>query len=385
MPADLEPLPQHRRLADWLFLEEREVWDWFAKKEREATNEEEVRLSLLRDTYRLEAEAHPEVFREIEAACAALRIDAKVFVYQAQQATEPNAAVCHLRDEVHVIFSGPILSLLTPDELRGVIGHELAHYCIWKMEGGRFHLAERILESSAAHPAAQPVHARSARLWRLATELLADRGAYLATGCLEAAVEGLVKTTTGLAQVSAKNYLAQAKEIFSKSRPKTDQLSHPETFMRARVLQLWVDKDASLDDTIARLLESEDGLDDLTLVQQADLTALTRRLLSHLLEPAWFQTDAVLAHARQFFRDFQPSVDAALLTELAIRPASHREYFAQVMLDFCAVDPDLGDPAISRCLAFARDLECLGVFEKLLTKELKVKARDLKKLKEALA
>ena len=40
---------------------------------------------------------------------------------------------------------------------------------------------------------------------------------------------------------------------------------------------------------------------------------------------------------------------------------------------------------MERCLEFARDLECLGAFEKLLTKELKVKAKDLKKLKEALA
>ena len=95
--------------------------------------------------------------------------------------------------------------------------------------------------------------------------------------------------------------------------------------------------------------------------------------------------EAVLAHARLFFREFKPAADAAILSELAERPASHREYFAQLMLDFCAVDPDLDDAPIERCLEFARDLECLGAFEKLLTKELKVKAKVLKKLKEALA
>ena len=372
-------------MANWLREEEKEVWNWFATKEREATDAEQVRLSLLRDTYRLDAEAHPEVFREIAAAYSALGIQAKVFAYQAQDATAPNAAVCHLPGEAHVIFSGPIISLLSADELRGVIGHELAHHHLWQMDDGAFYLADRILHSAASHSGAEPAHAQSARVWRLATELFADRGAFLATNSLETAVAGLVKTTTGLAQVSAKSYLAQAEEIFSKSKPKTDQLTHPETFIRARALQLWVEEDESLEETIAKMLDFDEGLDDLTLVQQAELAALTRRFLAHLLEPAWFQTEAVLAHARLFFREFKPAPDATIIPELAERPASHREYFAQLMLDFCAVDPDLDEAPIERCLEFARDLECLGAFEKLLTKELKVKAKVLKKLKEALA
>lgn len=384
MPKPFAPLRQHRSLVDWLRQEEKEVWAWFADKENAATDAEQVRLSLLRDTYRMDAEAHPEVFREIEAACTALDLKATVHVYQAQNQTEPNAAVCYLPGEAHVIFSGPILSLLSKDELRAVIGHELAHHLLWQMEDGAFLLADRILHSAACHRDAEPAHAHSARVWRLATELFADRGAFLATGSLEAAVGGLVKTTTGLAQVSAKSYLAQAEEIFSKSKPKTEQFSHPETFIRARALQLWTKDDDTLEETIERMLDSDDGLDTLTLTQQSELAALTRRFLTHLLEPTWFQTEAVLAHARQFFREFKPQADASIVTELADRPTAQREYFAQVMLDFCAIDPDLHDPPISRCLEIARDLECLGSFEKMLTKELKLKAKDLKKLKEAL-
>lgn len=385
MPTSLAPLPQHRSLTEWLRREEKEVWRWFADKERAATDAEQVRLSLLRDTYRLDAEAHPEVFREIEAACTALGIRAEVLAYQAQNETAPNAAVCHLPGEAHVVFSGPILSLLSPEELRAVIGHELAHHHLWQMDDGAFYLADRILHAAASHPGAEPAHAQSARVWRLATELFADRGAYLATSSLESAVAGLVKVTTGLAQVSAKSYLAQAQEIFSKSRPKTDELTHPETFIRARALQLWVEEDGSLDETIAGMMEFDEGMDALTLVQQSEMAGLTRRFLGHLLEPSWFQTDVAMAHARLFFREFKPAADGAVLGELAKRPVSHREYFSQILLDFCAIDPDLRDLPISRCLAFARDLGCLGAFEKMLTKELKVKARNLKKLKEALA
>ncbi|MES2950991.1 MAG: M48 family metalloprotease [Pseudomonadota bacterium] len=385
MPKTLTPLSQHRALADWLQTQEPEVWRWFAEKENAATNAEEVRLSLLRDTYRMDAQGHPEVFREIAAACAALELEVTVHAYQAQNQPEPNAAVCHLPGEAHIVFSGPILSLLTGDELRAVIGHELAHHFLWQMEGGVFLLADRILHSAASHPGAEPAHSQSARVWRLATELFADRGAYLATGSLEAAVGGLVKTTTGLAHLSAKSYLAQAQEVFAKSKPKMDQLSHPETFIRARALQLWVQEDASLDQTIERMLNFDEGLDDLTLVQQSVLAALTRRFLAHLLEPAWFQTEAVLAHARLFFSELEPAADASVMDELSLLPVSHREYLAQIMLDFCAVDPDLHDQPMSRCLELARDLECLGVFEKLLIKDMKVKPKDVKKLKEAMA
>ncbi len=380
----LAPLSQHRTFTEWLRREEKEVWGWFEDLEKEATDVEQVRLSLLRDTYRLEQDMHPEVFREIEAACTAMGIQATVFAYQAQNASEPNAAICHLPGEAHVIFQGPILSLLTSDELRAVIGHELAHHHLWSMEEGRYYLADRILQSAASHPSAEPAHAQSARVWRLATELFADRGAYLATGSLEITIAGLVKIHTGLTHVSAKSYLAQAEEIFSKSNPRTDELTHPETFIRARALQLWAEEDDSLEETIHRMIESAESIDDLSLVQQAEMSALTRRFLCHLLEPEWFQGDAAMAHARHFFREFKPMADEVIIAELAGRPTSHREYFAQLMLDFCAIDPDRDDPPLIRCLQIARDLECLGAFEKMLTRELKLKAKDLKKLKEEL-
>jgi hypothetical protein len=52
------------------------------------------------------------------------------------------------------------------------------------------------------------------------------------------------------------------------------------------------------------------------------------------------------------------------------------------MLDFCAVDPDLDELPVAAAIERARDLECLSHFEKLAAKELKLKAKDLKRLKE---
>ena len=385
----LTPLPQHRALVDWIRTHEKEVWSWHADAERLSQDAEEVRLSLLRDSYRMDAEGHPELFAEIEAAKEALGLPAvQVHAYQAQGQSGPNAAICYLPGEAHLIFSGPILTLLSPMELRAVIGHELAHYLLWQIDDGDFYLADRILHLSAAHADAETSHVQSARLWSLATELFADRGSYQATGCLETAVASLVKTCTGLSQVSGKSYLSQAAEIFSKSKPKTEQLTHPETYMRARALQLWVEEGTDLEPAVARMLEENEGLDDLDLTQQARLTALTRRFLGHHLQPEWFRSDAVLAHARLFFPDFSASSGdsvSELLTELLDLPKARREYLCHVMLDFCAVDPALEDLPLAAAIAMAREMECLGHFEKIAGRELKVKAKDFKRLKETAA
>ncbi|QJE97132.1 M48 family metalloprotease [Luteolibacter luteus] len=385
MPVALEPLPQHRALVDWIRTREPEVWAWYSDAERLTQDAEEVRLSLLRDSYRMDAEGHPELFAEIGAAQAALGLEGiKVHAYQAQGQIGPNAAICYLPGEAHLIFSGPILTLLSPIELRAVIGHELAHYLLWQMEEGAYYLADRILHQSAAHPEAKSSHGQSARLWSLATELFADRGSYQAAGCLDTAVASLVKTCTGLAQVSGKSYLGQAAEIFSKSKPKTEQLTHPETYMRAFALKLWVEDEADLETAVARMLEESDGLDDLDLMQQAKLAMLTRRFLGDHLRPAWFRSEAALAHAKLFFPDFSlgEETDEALPADLLELSKARREYLCQVMLDFCAVDPELDELPLAAAVERARAMECLGHFEKIAAKELKVKAKDLKRLKE---
>lgn len=388
MSRILTPLPQHQALVDWVRNNEREIWAWHADAERRSQNTEEVRLSLLRETYRMDEQGHPELFAEITAARDALGLgELTVHAYQAQGQALPNAAICYLPGEAHLIFSGPILTLLSSMELRAVIGHELAHHLLWQMNDGAYFLADRILHQSAEHPQAESSHGQSARLWSLATELFADRGSYQATGCLETAVASLVKVTTGLTQVSGKSFLSQAEEIFSKSKPKTDQLTHPETFMRTRALQLWVEGDEDLDTAIARMIQDEEGLDQMDLLQQVELSKLTRRFMASHLRPPWFQSDAVLAHARLFFPDFAPASepDESLPQELAALSKPRREYLCQVMLDFCAVDSDLEDLPVAAAIEQAREMESLGHLEKILAKELRMKARDLKRMKEKAA
>ena len=51
------------------------------------------------------------------------------------------------------------------------------------------------------------------------------------------------------------------------------------------------------------------------------------------------------------------------------------------MLDFAVADPELDEVPLAAALKVANQLDLGSMFEKLITKELKIKARDLTKLK----
>ena len=124
----LEPLPYHVELRDYLKKHERELWDWFASARAKADYTDNLKLDLLKSTYRLDAAGHPELFQAAEEAKARLELDIPVTLYQAQSSPQLNAALYFIPGEGHVVFSGPVLSLLTADELKSVVGRDLKEF-----------------------------------------------------------------------------------------------------------------------------------------------------------------------------------------------------------------------------------------------------------------
>ncbi|MEO8354080.1 MAG: hypothetical protein ABI680_20315, partial [Chthoniobacteraceae bacterium] len=294
------------------------------------------------------------------------------------------AMLCHLPGEAHIVFTGPILATLKGIEMDAVLAHELAHYRLWEMEGGDFLIADRLLMAAANDPRAAASHAQTARRFRLYTEVFADRGSFAGCGELEAAVAALVKTETGLPEVSASSYLRQADEIFSREDATTKGLEHPETFIRARALRLWAEGDASLEEWLAATIEGPMALDELDLAGQRRVAQLTNRFLAELLRPSWFQSPPVLAHARAFFPDFAPASapDNSLADALRSTDPATREYLCYLLLDFAAVDRDLEDVPLATALDWAERLELAEQFEKLALKELGIGKRQFNKLKK---
>jgi predicted SprT family Zn-dependent metalloprotease len=380
----LEPLPYHIELRDYLKSQERELWNWFASARAQADYTENLRLDLLKSTYRLDAEGHPELHKGVEEAKARLQLEIPVTVYQAQNSPQLNAALYFIPGEGHVVFSGPVLSLLNAEELKSVIGHELAHYHLWNRDNGEFHIADRLIQAVANDPRAGTSHCKTAQRMQLYTEVFADRGSLCVTGEIYPVVAGLVKIETGLSQVSAPGYLKQAEEIFAKGNVATTGLSHPEAFIRARALALWQEQGDAATARICDMIEGAAAFDELDLIGQTRVSRDTRRLLEYFLQPKWFQTPAVLNHAKLFFDDFQPRAmrDASILSGLTFGDAKFREYCCYVLLDFVTADPELDDMPLVAALDLTHQMELDSQFESVAVKELKLKVRDLRKLKE---
>jgi predicted SprT family Zn-dependent metalloprotease len=384
---NLEPLPYHFDLRDYLKAEENELWNWFASARAKSDYTENLRLELLKSTYRLDGDSHPELYKSVEEAKARLQLDIPVTLYQAENSPQLNAALFFMPGEGHIVFSGPVLTLLNAEEIKSIIGHELAHYHLWGRDNGEFHIADRLIVAVANDPRAAASHEQTARRYQLYTEIFADRGSLCVTGDTNPVIAGLVKTQTGLSQVSATGYLKQAEEIFAKGNVATEGLSHPETFIRARSLALWQEYGKEAEGRIREMIEGVSALEELDLLGQGRLTAATKRLLEYLLRPKWFQTPAVLGHAKLFFEDFHPANggNAAIPEGLKFTDGRLREYLCYVLLDFTKADPDLDDLPLAAALELSRQLELDAQFEKLAAKELKMRVRDVRKIKEQAA
>lgn len=384
----LAPTPYHREIRDYLRSHERELWNWFANAQAKERYADQLRLGLLKSTYRLAPGDHPELYAQLETAKTRLGVDVPVTLYQAQTSdAAANAALCHLPGEAHIVLSGPLLSLLGPVETTAVFGHELAHRLLWTADDGDFLIAQRILQASANDGRARPAHAETARRYRLHSEIFADRGALQATGDLHPTVAALVKVVTGLSATRGESYLAQAAEIFSHGAVHTAAVTHPDMFMRAHALALWAQGSEEVDTLAQNMIAGELTPDHLDLLDQHRVSALTRRLLAQLLRPAWFRRDPVMAQARLYFSDFAPAEaeDPTLREELVGVGALLPNYFAYVILDFVGVDPDLDQMPLAAALQWSEDLGMGNSFEKLLSRELGLKAKDVAKVKPKIA
>jgi len=353
----LQPLKYHHNLVAYLKEAEPHVWEWAQSADLRKQQVDEVREAMLRQTYRLEPHAHQAGFTACHAAMDKLRINAPVTLYQAADGTM-NASLCFIPGEIHVVFYGPILERLDAAELLALMGHELAHYCLWSVEDGAFFNASRILDHTLSYPDATPSHRETARLLSLHTELYADRGAAIAAGDIAPAISVLVKTMTGLSAVDPAAYLRQAEELEA-SNAKSMGHSHPEAFLRARALDLWWRKQPDLEAWLEKRLLGPLSIEELDLLRQPELTLLTRRFFDRFLDQVEGTNEEVLIQVRRFFPEFQSGKEPLDYQEIGVARIDDRtrNYFIALMFDCAMANPDTRDHVM---LAAARTAEAIG-------------------------
>lgn len=381
----LEPLPYHREILAHLQAEEKDLWDWFSSNRVQDEYADAVRLELLKTTYRMEPDTAPRLHALAHEASARLGLDVPITFYHSQRPSGLNASLAFLPEEAHIVLHGPLSDVLSETELQALLGHELSHLILWTKWDGRYLMSEQILSAMMNDTDARPEHAESARLFQLYTEIFCDRGAVIACGELPAAVGSLVKTETGLKEASAESYLRQADEIFSRAEIKTDGLTHPECFIRARALRLWHEQRTDADGEIRRMIEGAPSLDGLDLLGQMKIAGLTRRLIDRLLSPRWMQTEPAVGHARLFFEEYEPPggpvADDSLAGDLRTPDLRLQDYYCYVLLDFATADRDLDEAPLAASLLLADRVSLAERFEPIARKELGLGKKQFDKLR----
>ena len=350
-PSTLDPLPYHVALRDYLKAEEADVWNWFSSNRVRDDQADAVRFDLLKSTYRVERETQTKLYEAADVAAKKLGLDVPITIYQAQNPSGDNASLAYLPNEAHVVLHGPIATKLNDAEIQALLGHELSHLLLWQGWEGEFLIADQILSALTNDPNAQMAHLASARLFGLYTEIFCDRGALKVAEDPAAIVSTLVKMETNLDEVSADSYMRQADEIFSHENPKTDDLTHPEAFIRARAVKLWADEDNEADKKIMQMIEGPPAIDDLDLLAQRRVSSLSRRLIDKLLAPKWFQTNLVIAHARLFFDGYSPAThgkDDRLRDDIKTDDSALQDYYCYLLLDFVTADRDLEELPLAK-------------------------------------
>lgn len=371
-PSRLEPLSYHRKVVAHLRQSEAEVWSWAASQAARDEHYEAMRKSMLRETYRLDAGAHPQIHQACRAAMDALGLSAPATLYQAAD-TGMNAALCYVPNEIHVVFYGPILEKMAPTELTALMGHELGHYLLWSTEGSDMHVASRILDHAIVYSHAAPSHLETARLFSLHTEIYADRCAAIAGNGASAAIATLVKTMTGMPHVDADSYLRQAAEIEDGTAASQGH-SHPEATLRAQAVDKWWRGDADLDGWIDARILGPLSMATLDLTRQSRLVAMTRGFFAWLLADEALRSEAVTTQVKSFFPDWMPGEPPLTADELAAeRPDdSLRSYLIALACDLAMADPDLRDGMLTAAAAVARRFDGLDLLRAALQRDLKL-------------
>jgi Zn-dependent protease with chaperone function len=382
----LAPLPYHRGIIDYLKTYEAELWKWFSSTTFREEYAATTRLELLKSCYRFAPADHADLHGLVADVRDRLGLRAPVNLYQSQNAAGMNAALCYIPGEVHLVLEGPIRTTLSVEELRAILAHELAHYLLWERQDGELLVADQMLSAMASHARAELSHVESVRLFRLYLEVHCDRAALAVSSDPLIAISSLIKVQTGLVDAQAESYLRQSEEIFGQAEIKTQGLTHPESFIRARALKLWADTGDAAHAEIARMIEGPLELGRLSLLAQRRLSEVTRRLLAHFLQPTWLQTEPLLAHARLFFTDLDPAGtepgDPALKDELAGMSDSVQRYLGYLLLDLATVDRSLEEAPLAAAVRLSSELGFSDSFLALAGEELELPKRSLTRLKK---
>lgn len=377
----LKPFPFQIQLRDF-FKKQSKTWNWFATPTVMHEQAEAFKTDLLKNVYRIDAAAEPQIYEVLNKAKEKLGIIIPVTIYQSQAYDGNNASIVFFDNEAHIILSGGILKLLTNDELLALLAHELSHILLYNTENREFEITNNIINAIANDNQSELFYHETARLYQLYTELYCDLGALKVCEDLHTVIGTLVKLHTGLDKVSAESYLKQADEILERTEKGAKGETHPEIFIRAKSLQMFQNEPATYYEKIGKLVIGKNNLQQLNLFSKTEIYNFTKQLVDIVLKPKWTQSEYCIALYRQYFTDFKANSSVMITQELKESIDNSEEnlkdYFAYVMLDFALCDADLKEPFLGLILDLGEQLNLANNLKNCIKKELKLTDKQFK-------
>ncbi len=193
-------------------------------------NSRNSRPDVLENTVLVTPTLFPSVCEAANAAVSALHITSAAEFY-IRPSPYTQAACAYLGNDcpIAVILHSGLIELLSTEELRFVIGHEMGHYLFRHPE---YSLNKRENGSAPRR------HAYFA--WRRAAEISADRVGLVCSGSDKIAIAAMLKSASGLSNrhlnIDAEAFQEQAIMSESLGNNAASQHSHPSLPLRARAI-----------------------------------------------------------------------------------------------------------------------------------------------------
>jgi len=364
------------------FKQKEKTWKWFSDKNNSETAIENFKTELLKNTYRIDVESEPELYEIVNVAKEKLGIVLPITLYQSQFVDYYNATIVLFENEAHMVISGNLIKLLNDEEKLALFAHELTHVYFYLIENSDYEICNRIINSIANDIDSSNIYKETARLNQLFVELYCDLGSLYVCNNLQVVISTLVKIHTGLEKVSAESYLKQANEILEKNKQGSEGVTHPEIYLRARVLQMY-DNDFNIDNhQVNKLIIGKYDLYNLNIFNKDEVAIMTKKMIDIVLKNKWTQSDYSMVLYKQYFGEFNVDdnsiIDKEMLVFIENCKESLKNYFAYVLLDFALSDIELLDPFLGLIFDVGEQLEIKDELEEVVKKELKISNKKLK-------